>query len=195
MAVSRALRLAKRVNELLEANGSPTKPVQLKVLLPSLEHGSLEDENYLQDRWAALLANAANPQHQQTILPVFVEILRQLSINDARLLEKFHKEAGRSSDDNLDIGGIETLLSLYWEAFPNGEDGEFRIALENLVRLGLLIRHQKRSGTNTFFFAAEYEEDQGSTVIENRYNFTKLGLSFVLTCRPTKDDEEYPEVT
>ena len=40
---------------------------------------SVEDYESLQERWAALLANAADPKRDGQVLPSFVEILKELT--------------------------------------------------------------------------------------------------------------------
>src|SRR5258706_15030407 len=59
-------RRAKRAQELLlaaaeqvERSGQTAKPVPGRVLIPVLEHGSLEEEDQLREKWVNLLATAA----------------------------------------------------------------------------------------------------------------------------------------
>jgi hypothetical protein len=60
--------------------------VPLKTLLPLLEYASLEQEDDLQEKWAALLANAS-ASGPILVLPGFSDILKQLSPQEARLLD------------------------------------------------------------------------------------------------------------
>jgi len=57
----RKIRLFDRANEFLKNRGitSPTAPVPLKIALPILEAGSIEDDD-IQDIYAQILANAAD---------------------------------------------------------------------------------------------------------------------------------------
>src|ERR1700755_3276467 len=55
--LKRQIRLFKRVEEMLaEAKMEPGR-VPFKLLLPMIENASIEENNELQDRWAAMLAN------------------------------------------------------------------------------------------------------------------------------------------
>lgn len=76
--------LGKAQGMLDKAHISPAA-VPLKTLLPLLENASLEQEADLQAKWAALLANASIEAN--AVLPGFVEILKQLSPAEARLLD------------------------------------------------------------------------------------------------------------
>jgi len=53
----RQIRLTERANEFLAERGlsQPTRKVLLQVAIPLIQGGSLEEDDSLQDRWAALL--------------------------------------------------------------------------------------------------------------------------------------------
>ena len=53
------------------------RPVPVGVLIPLLEKASLEEDDFLRTRWAALLATSAT--RADGILPSFVSILGELS--------------------------------------------------------------------------------------------------------------------
>ncbi len=83
------LQKAKRI---LDDAGIKPKPVPPKVLFPLLEYASLEDEDNLQSMWAALLASAADPSSSVTVVPSLVEVLKQLSPGEARLLSALYSQ-------------------------------------------------------------------------------------------------------
>jgi hypothetical protein len=61
---------------------------KLTDLLPrQFSAASVEDDPTLQERWAALLANAANPECNSEILPSFAEILKELTPPEVRFLD------------------------------------------------------------------------------------------------------------
>jgi len=62
-------------------------PVPLKVIQPMIEGASLEEDPNLQDKWANLMANAADPRRKYDISPLFQTILRELSPRDAIFLD------------------------------------------------------------------------------------------------------------
>ena len=71
---------------------------------------SLEDDDDMQARWAALLANAANPDQEVTVHPTFPGILKELGSAEARLLDAVVNAFG---------GQIERL---YMEEYGLSED-------------------------------------------------------------------------
>ena len=79
--VQKVLELA---HEKLEGSEEEAKPVEPKLLFQVLEKASLEDDDYLRDKWASLLASAATGRK---VHPSFVSILSQLSPDEARILD------------------------------------------------------------------------------------------------------------
>ena len=82
------LNVLEKSKRLLEEEGLSPKAVSLKTLFPLLEYASLEEDAGLQDKWAALLANAANSTSE--LNPSFPEVLKQLSSAEARLLDAIY---------------------------------------------------------------------------------------------------------
>jgi hypothetical protein len=72
------VRLWQRTREFLDEAGIDVHPVAPKLLLPIIDYGSVEDDAWLRDRWAALLANAAIGQSD--VLPAYPEILRHFEV-------------------------------------------------------------------------------------------------------------------
>jgi Abortive infection alpha len=56
-----------------------------------IEGASLEEDPNLQDKWANLMANAADPRRKYDISPLFQTILRELSPRDALFLDALHE--------------------------------------------------------------------------------------------------------
>lgn len=83
----RAVGLLRKVKKITAEAGYEASEVRPKLLLPILEHASIEDDEGLHDRWAALLANACNPEKAAAIRPSFPDILAQLSSKEVTLLD------------------------------------------------------------------------------------------------------------
>ena len=80
------VKLSKRATELLQEAGLEAQEVPPAVLVPVLEGATLAgDDEDLQERWAALLANAAATPF--AIPPSFPYVLGQLDATDAKLLD------------------------------------------------------------------------------------------------------------
>ena len=85
------VRILKKAEEFLAAEGIDPQRVPLKTLVPLLQLSSLEEEGdeFMQDRWAALLANAAAGR---SVPPSFPQIRAELSSADAVMLELVYDE-------------------------------------------------------------------------------------------------------
>lgn len=174
MRWERQVRLMQRASELLRRLGleRPTKPVPLKVALPLLEAASLEDDDFLQDRWVALLVNAGNAASGIEIQRVYINILEQLSTLEVKILDAVYalpfsdsQHAGIVTADLPESAHIETK-----EEQNNERDeppDEIKLALANLERVGCLRLGMTWGGGGSF----------------RRINSTILGMKFVQACR------------
>lgn len=150
----RQIRLIERANNLLAAKGlpQPTRKVPLQIAIPLIQGGSLEEDDWLQDRWAALLVNAADAASHIEIRRAFISVLEDLTPLDALLLEKIY-----SSTATPDVE------SEIWTTFlpdhvalekPNQENlrppSHIEISLANLARLGLITTAMTWGGFAVF---------------------------------------------
>ena len=89
----RQIRLMDRADEFLARRGldGPTRAVPLKLAIPLIQGGSLEDDDVLQDQWAALLANAADGNQEYEVRRAFVSILEDLTPFDAHNFKKIYE--------------------------------------------------------------------------------------------------------
>jgi hypothetical protein len=138
----RQIRLTERANEFLAERGlsQPTRKVLLQVAIPLIQGGSLEEDDSLQDRWAALLVNAADVSSGTEVRRAFISILEDLIPLDALLLEKIY-EATLVPDDETEIW-TTFLPSHVTEKKPEQENlrppSHVEVSLGNLARLGLI---------------------------------------------------------
>jgi hypothetical protein len=147
--VNRARRLFERANTMFKARNITPKPIAPKLLIAILENGSLEDDDDLQDRWAALLVNSSDNRGKD-LLPSAPEILKQLSPWEVLLLQNCfealtmnslvpHPHPERQSQLKTITDWQNELLSKRGFAQPSmGHHYDFMVMLDNLLRLGLL---------------------------------------------------------
>ncbi len=96
-----AIEIAKKARRRLEIEEIEIHPVPNKILVPLIESASCEDidDSYMTDMWANLLASAAS---KSNVEPRYVNILRELSGKQARMLEKIaYNHIGEFEDKNL----------------------------------------------------------------------------------------------
>jgi hypothetical protein len=88
----RAELLFKKTQEKLHQRGiKELRTVPPKILLPLIENATLEEDDELHTLWANLLVTALTPQKEE-VHALYINILRQLSGSQAKLLFKIFKE-------------------------------------------------------------------------------------------------------
>ena len=87
MRWERQVRLVERAAAFLKERGlpAPSRTVPLQVMIPLIQAGSIEEDDWMQDRWAALLVNAADASIDTEVRRAFVSILEGLSAFEAHL--------------------------------------------------------------------------------------------------------------
>jgi hypothetical protein len=176
----RQLRLFKTVDKMLADAGLEPGRVPLKTLSPIIESASLEEDDGLQDRWAALLANAAVMKN--AVHPSYAEILKQLNSLEVLALDVVERKMTSEPNGGISKGisgkavvsemavelcggderAIEYAARIEKEFFENGY-------AENLSRLGLMTIVYPRG--------------------ELWVGLTLFGKKFILACRPPSGDE------
>ena len=64
-------------------------PIPPRVAIPMLESAALEDDDTLQDVWAKLIANSTDPNFTTALHPGYIEVIKQMSPDEAIILESF----------------------------------------------------------------------------------------------------------
>jgi hypothetical protein len=159
------LRLLQKTERILERSGLTPQRMPLRLLGAILENASWEENESIQDMWAALLANGAAGRHDEIIFP---EILRQLSPADAFLLRDCFMEIV-AVPKNYFFGTylVPDSIKTWTDAVRKGK-AEFPISplsLENLTRLSLV----KFSGPSVYG-------------IGGNPRLTKIGFEFMRAC-------------
>lgn len=171
-----AMHILVEAQTILRSLGVNPQKVNLKTLIPIIEFGSLEEDESMQRRWASLLANAANPKYSPSIPPAFPEILKQLSPNDALVLDNiFDTELPKLPADRISwesggvyVNGLESALGISHD--------EIVFTLDNLHRLGLCAPPTPPEGASGYARSNQILEYYGVYL-------TAIGASFVKACR------------
>ncbi len=171
--------LCQKATMFLQARGldEPTRSLELALAIPLLEEASLADSEVLQDRWATLLANAADASRPE-VRRAYVSILAELTAFDAMILEKLYDADSIyvPTEDRLHASICTVQLP---ERTVFGEEikidikvqkvrTDVEVALVNLARLGLIDSDAAFGGLFAMYWVA----------------MTELGRQFVVACRP-----------
>ena len=174
----RMVDLVLKMKAFLESKGVEPQRVLPTTLFPALEAASLEPDDELQAKWAAMLAHAADPASERRVTPAYPRILEQLTHLEVRLLDWLYQ----SGLEKVDIMPSTRFLAWFrevTEAFPELNDQVyFSIVSSNLDRLGL-VEGGRYYATKT----------GGSTPswIYDRIDLTPIGVDFICACSYGQD--------
>jgi hypothetical protein len=88
------INVALRASKKLQNAGVDPRQVPLKIIHPLLEAASLEEDDDIRERWANLLANAADSGNKsRTVQPSFVAILKELTPREVKFLDALYEAA------------------------------------------------------------------------------------------------------
>jgi hypothetical protein len=110
---TRVVRVTSRAAQMIESAGVQAERVPDYIALPLLECASLTDDETLQDKWAGLLASAADRASPERVHPSFSEILKTLSPQEVKFLDACHDEVVERGRGDRVLGDRDSLLSLY----------------------------------------------------------------------------------
>ncbi len=135
VALEQAQRMSRAAVQLLTNVGRTPQPVEPKVLVPLVQAAALETDEDLAAKWAALLANAADPTQQAPVQPAFAEVLRQLTLDDAHVLSYIY-EMCEDGDEPIDeADGMSKIIDVF--AHFEWPSQRVELSLDNLLRLRL----------------------------------------------------------
>jgi hypothetical protein len=208
----RTIRLFEHTKALLaEAKIQPTQ-VPLKILLPIIDNASIEDEDDLQDIWANLLANAADPRKSDEVVPTFLAILKELSSRDVMFLQALFSQSRERSNKWLTARNVDDIAfedSDLRSIFANAGLARYHfergwISNEEAERLDLPaeIRDDVRADVRDIAYSMDLFRRLGvvAKVFEvpikkgnaniftlgTKHAFTRLGVCFVEACQAPK---------
>jgi hypothetical protein len=175
--LKRQVQLLGKVKSMTE--GKDINSVAPRLFFPILEAASIEADDVMQERWAALLANEA--VNTDSVHPSFVEILKQMSPSDARLLDKLY-----------DWGKENGTVKLQWWLHKPKLDDQELTTLQRLFRLGFVeATYDLEPGEQHIrIMAGEPQVLRSDPKLNEHYTLTVFGLQFVEGCRAPKAKSE-----
>jgi hypothetical protein len=174
----RQIRLLQEVKRLLDQSGQDIKPIATRLFFPVLEAASIEDDDEMQTRWAALLANEAISVG--SVHPSFIDILKQLAPGDARLLDRI--------SDSCTSTNTHTIQ--WWMISPRSQPEQRERdqgAIGNLVRLGLVVTDYDLVDTNRQLkIVGGHAQLLSTPKLKENDTLSDVAVRFVQVCRAPK---------
>jgi hypothetical protein len=170
----RQLKCVENAEKMALDAGFTPKAVPIKLLFPLLEGASLEEDENLHSMWAALLANASEPHNSTKVEASFIAILKQISPEEAKLLNWF-RDFGEPKFDTL-----TTSIVLEYMKFTGVTSTEAN-AIVVQRRFDALESYQLLR--RVYFQIASVEPLPSSPTMTDR------GRAFLEACQPPKPKE------
>lgn len=220
MRWQRQIRLTERARELIREKDiqGELKTVSPKIALPIIENASLEENDELQDLWAYLIASAVDPNFDGTVRAAFIDIIKQLEVNDVHILNFIYNEYANYNDNYKkrtreysgseikikDVDGNNFAISANEIMQEVGIDEvSYKESVDNLIRvrcvasfirtekLDLRPRNRGVTSVNEIFNRAFRKTDVEFNVthIYDRVCITALGISFAKACMKPRFNE------
>jgi hypothetical protein len=188
----------------------------LKKIMPLLQLASVQSEDELQDRWAALLENTVSGS--QGVLPSFGQTLSQLTSEEARFLDRLFKVATQPqpylAPHRPGMGPFSrvNLINIYDSSIHTGinpAEREFfkeqlsheqvenydkltqaELVIRDLIRLGIIA--EETAGEIDDYMPSEFGISPAGPFtrspihMESRYSLSHYGVSFIQAVAPMK---------
>jgi hypothetical protein len=209
----RRIKLFSKLQAQIDAAGFPPQMIPESIWFPALQNASIEDDDSLQEKWASIIANAADPRQNNAVLASFTSILKDLSVRDVKFLDALYDESEKlggqvqQKPERVALKGhdlarvyadaglsrqprLHSLTGGDWSAHADDLEAdlrEFAITLDNAMRLRI-IRHDDAPapiGLSTIL-DQKVVPRQIDIKTDRRYYITELGASFIAACRPPK---------
>lgn len=150
----------------------PTQAIPLKLAIPLIQEGSMEEDDYLQERWANLLVNAANASSGIEVRTTYIGMLRDMTSLDVQILSAIYSLPYELALERQvwtgDLPRSARIIEVKEEPKLNDVvlPTEVTLSLENLRRLGCVA-------SVTGFYGGTFH---------GRILPTTLGHAFVRAC-------------
>lgn len=176
----RKAKLLEKVDSVIKERGSRFKAgkIPLKLAVPLLEAGTMEDEDYLQELWAQMFVNGVDEDSGVEIHRSYIDILERISVLEARILETVYSvEIDHYLNTAIATGCLPEEGHLWYSINGNNKSfsepsHEVKLALARLAQMGLLNLPTETAWAENFMYVMP----------------TMLGRAFVATCSKGSGD-------
>lgn len=166
------IKILNKAKALCEKHSVTVKAISPKLLCPYLENASLEDDDQLQDKWAALLANMVDSR-KNIQNHVFPYILSQLSKDEFQLLEASAQER------KMRLASLNSDLLEFVESRGKTEDElRSRVAVQKSQLESILSENRNRFSQEAMQLRLEMGKTQQElNALASREHYLKWKIS------------------
>jgi hypothetical protein len=175
------------------------------IWVPAVQEALLQSEETMQDKWAAMLANACDPAEQNPVSPAFPHVLRDLSVRDVKFLDALYDDALQRMTGDASLRGLakvsyseNAILDIYHLAGLSTRRLAFLTLAEiteelkdiepQLKLFELTFASVKRQEVVTHITGLKtspgfgMKQDELTTI----HRLTEFGVAFIKACRPPR---------
>lgn len=175
------LKIQHKVDRLHQERGikSTTLSISPGTGLALLESASLEDDDNIQEKWAALLANATDPEKRIKIQKIYIQIISSLEPLDALVMDYLSEQ---DAPIKISYGEFPKINAKHISETLSQDIDDINLSLSNLFRLGCLIDSWKNQTWDTMG-----QGFQGFRVNnpESDFRLSHLGRTLMEACKTT----------
>lgn len=174
-------RLIEKVNEYQkEKKFTQYRPIPPKFAIPMIVNASLEDDNELQDIWCKLITNSLNPNFDVEIRYAYIDIIKNLTSLDAKILKFIHDKALSSGMGVMSAVGIDEIIKNI--SVP---ENDIKISLSNLMRVQCILDNSVASIVTDIYWrmiCMKNNTETSGLELHISYSLTEIGYSFIQAC-------------
>jgi hypothetical protein len=160
-----------------------------KLVLPIIEHASLEENNELQDLWANLLASIVDPKFSEKIRTAYIDILKELEVIDVHVLNFIYKQASLYAPSTISTPMDYPVLRITIASELQIDPIAYETSIDNLIRVRCTASFVEAKNIKTSTY--DHNEYYENVTTDHRYDvvcLTSLGLGFVEACISNVDE-------
>lgn len=176
------LKIVDNVNVTLEERGIKNiRPIPPKIAIPLLEQATLEEEEELQDLWCNLIANSLDPNYKLEIRYAFIEVIKNITPLDAKVLKYIYNtalETNRRNQTNKFVGYPVDFFQIKENVHASNVETE--LSLNNLQRVRC-VRDNDVSDLRAQLNEV-IKRKKPQIIQHSSYIITPFGTAFILAC-------------
>lgn len=198
--IEKQVQLLNRLRKVLGRAGITPSRVPMKLLSPIFDAATLEENGELQEIWANMLANAANPESPDAVAPSFPGILKEMRPADVKFLATVYEEFFLKLDPNQISKSVNTpsisytslsyvmkkagLLQQEKYARQTERDAYLAAVKTDNCELAFILNTLKRQRIIEEEYGITRGDREGDVEVGSLLRISELGIRFVEACRP-----------